>query len=500
MQKLIDAYKKWRKEVLTDNFVSFVLSWDTQTTAGSDAIQERVAYMPRVDERNYERMTDKSAVEIIYELYEHLDEIDDPVLRFEIKKIKKNVDELTKLPLDLIRRQSEIFALSTSIWSEARSKNDFSIFAPTLEKIVALTKEKLSYLETPKLKDYDYLLNNFSNGVTQNDYDLFFKNLSDELLDFSNEVASKKQVGDFAFTEKSYAIERQRRYVEYLADVMQYNRNRGCIGESEHPFTSGFSNKDVRVTIHYYPELLISSIYSAIHEMGHALFEQQTDDALNETFCSGCDDMALHESQSRFYENIIGRSKEFWCAHLGKLKKLYPRQLQNVTPDIMYMHVNNVQNDYIRTEADELTYFKHIMLRYEIEKEILNGLPVKEINGRWNERFKQLFGMEIKDEALGCLQDVHWSYGEFGYFPSYALGSAYSSQIFDKMNEDFDVYASLADGTTQRINEWLKNKIHKYGSSRPAKEIFEEAVGGAFDASHYINYLKNKYSKLYNIK
>lgn len=500
MEKLIEKYGQYRKEVLAMNYILFLNSWDNETEAPEVTVESRESLEAFFAGKYYSLVTSDESKALINELYERLDEIDDEVLRYEIKTEKKNLDRTERIPSDLYIELSTLTTRSQAAWVKAKRANDFQAFRPYLEKLIELKKKTIKYIETDTLKGYDVFLDQYAEGMTSAEYDVFFGKLERKLVPFIKEVTSRRLSGDFSFAERLYPVDKQKEFAEYIADVMCFDKKRGVMKESEHPFTSGFGRNDVRVTNHYYPEMFVSSVFSAIHELGHGTYEQQSGTHLVGTLCEGCASLALHESQSRFYENIVGRSREFWQMHFGKLKELFPEQLEGVDAETMYRYVNIAQCSFIRTEADELTYPLHIMLRYNIEKELFEGnLSVERLPERWNELFKEYFGLDVASDREGVLQDTHWALGSFGYFPTYALGSAYASQIFDAMNGDFDVLASLKSGNTKAINEWLEAKLHKFGSSRPPKRLFADCVGGDFDADHYINYLKNKYGELYGI-
>lgn len=240
----------------------------------------------------------------------------------------------------------------------------------------------------------------------------------------------------------------------------------------------------------------MSSIFSVIHETGHATYERQCDPALNDTLSGGGASLGMHESQSRFYENIIGRSRAFWAVHYSKLQQVFAPQLNDVTLDEFAAYINRAQVSFVRTEADELTYPLHIMLRYEIEQNLIDGtLQVKDLPYYWNAKFTEYFCITPPNDTLGVLQDVHWAYGNIGYFPTYALGSAIAAQLYHAMSKDFDVEASLSSGTTKQINNWLRDHVHKYGASKYPDEILRIATGEDFNPDYYIDYLINKYSK-----
>ncbi|MEG1710611.1 MAG: carboxypeptidase M32 [Clostridia bacterium] len=500
MKELLKKYEAYRREIITMQFVSYLINWDSTTEAPDNCFGSRSECMGVISEKDFKYQTSKENVELINMLYERRDEITDAVLKHEIEVEKRELDDILKMPMELVVEMDKILSQSAQIWAKAKNSSDFTLFAPTLERIIEIEKEMIKHLETDKCKGYDVLLNRFAYGMNMAQYDVFFNDLRRELVPFVKAVTSKKIEGDFGFANQSFPIEKQREFCKYIMDVMCFDKTRGIMKESEHPFTSGFGNSDVRVTVHYYPELFISSIYSAIHELGHATYEQQVSDDLELTMSGGCRSLALHESQSRFYENILGRSHQFWETHFGKLKEIFADELKDVTLEQMYKFVNISENTFIRTEADELTYSLHIMLRYQIEREIFEeGLKVADLPRRWNELMKEYLNLDVKSDKEGVLQDVHWSGAMFGYFPTYALGSAYSAQIFDTMNKDFDVLESLKNGNMKQVNNWLKEHLHKFGASKEAKELFENTVGKPFDAMYYVNYLKEKYGKIYNI-
>lgn len=501
MKELLKKYGFYRREMLANQFLAFLMNWDNETEARETTIESREPLDAFFAEKDYAFRTSPETAELIDGLALKIDEIEDPVLKYEISQQKKGLDRMRKVPQELYVELSIHETKSQAAWGKAKRADDYSVFEPYLEKMIELKKRLLGYYETDELKGYDVFLDMFAEGMRASEYDVFFGRLEKELVPFIKEVVSAGRKDDFSFADKVFPAEKQKLFADYITDVMCFDRKRGLMKESEHPFTSGFGRNDVRVTNHYYPEAFASSIFSAIHELGHGTYEQQSGENLVGTLCEGCASLALHESQSRFFENHIGRSSEFWQAHFQKLKEIFPDELEGVDAETMYRFVNKAECSFVRTEADELTYPLHIMLRYNIEKELFEGnLKVSELPERWNELFREYFGLEVKRDSDGVLQDIHWACGDFGYFPTYALGSAYAAQIFDAMNKDFDVLGSLAGGTTESVNKWLERKLHRFGSTKAPKELFGNAVGGDFDAGHYINYLKDKYGKLYGIK
>ena len=285
-----------------------------------------------------------------------------------------------------------------------------------------------------------------------------------------------------------------------ICDMMGYTSDKGCVRETMHPFTNGINNNDVRITTAYNEKLLLSNIYSVMHEAGHALYELGQDPKLNNTSLFGGTSMGIHESQSRFMENYLGRSYAFTKKLYSIIKNEFKDEFKDITVDDLYYYANEVSNQFIRTEADELTYSIHILIRYEIEKALFNKeITPDQISDKFNELFKEYLYAVPSNKALGCFQDVHWS-SDFGYFPTYALGNAYAAQFYYKMKETLDIDSLMEEGNFKPINEWLDNNIHKYGKSKKNLEIVKLATGEDFNPNYYIKYLKEKFSTIYNIK
>lgn len=494
MQKELNYYLSQRKKMVAMRYVNFIIGWDMQTDAAENSILADSEQSAVLSEMDYIMTTDSEFEQSVAVLYEHRDELDD-VLRHEIEVMFKSIQDTKKIPLEEYTAYSELSSKAYPIYVKAKTENNFELFRPYLEKIVEFCRNQTVWLATDELKGYDVLLDMYETHYTQAKYDKFFNVLRERLVPFVKAKTAKPvEVPEWA--KQTFSKDKQREFCEYIRDVMCFDKSRGIMKESEHPFTSGFGTDDVRITTHYYEDILVSSIFSTIHETGHATYEQQCDKSLNGTFSGGGASLGLHESQSRFYENMIGRSRAFWEAHYGKLQQIFAPQLDGVSLDEFVAYVNTAERSFVRTEADELTYPLHIMLRYEIEQKVIAGeLEVKDLPAYWNAKFTEYFGITPPTDTLGVLQDVHWAYGNFGYFPTYALGSAIAAQLYHYMSKDFNVDESLKDGTTKRINEWLKEHIHKYGASKYPDEILRLATGEDFNPNYYVDYLIDKYSK-----
>ncbi len=493
------VYFEIRKKLKAYEYALTIISWDTETEAPVQSFDKRGDVIGVISEMYNDLVFGKDYIDSVNYLSEHLNECDE-LLKREIIRVKKDLDITLKLPKELLVEMSVVTSKAGPAWAEAKNNNDFSLFEPYLTKIVELQRESIKYLETDELKGYDVLLDQYEEGMTKEKYDEFFGLLKEQLVPLIKQINNTKYAYNDDFAKKIYPVDKQKEYAKYLAKVMCFDYSRGLDKESEHPFTTGTSRLDVRVTNHYYEDLFTSSIFSMIHELGHATFEQQVSERFDDTNLEGCSAMALHESQSRFYENIIGRSYAFWTKHFPKLKETFKEQLENVSLEEFYHLINKAECSLIRTEADELTYPLHIMIRYDLEQALLSGeIEVKDLPMHWNNAYKNYLGIDVPSDKEGVLQDVHWAGGSFGYFPTYALGSAYSAQFLHAMQKEIDIDEAFANDDLSVINAWLKENVHQYGNFKKPEDILKDATGEKFNPRYYIEYLLNKYRKLYNL-
>src|SRR5690554_1490429 len=495
MQTYIDTYKAMRKRLNAYGYAMWILEWDLETDHPSGAIDYRAEQIEVLSNEIYALETDKKYVKAIDHLYTNLDKISDDLLKREIKKIEKEMRLIKKMPKQEYIDYQVLLSKSTSIWSKARQKDDFECFLPTLEKIITYQRKIVRYLQTPELKGYDVLLDLHEEGMTTKEYDAFFEDLRTELVPFVLTATSGKKPLSRRLTKNVFPLYKQKKFNMYLTDVFKFDLNHGVVRTSNHPFTSNFSSFDVRIATRYIENSIESAIFSTIHEMGHGIYEQNINPALKDTYLAQGSSMGMHESQSRMYENMIGRSFAFWEVHYDYLKDIFDKELKNVSLLEFYQYINRAPRSIIRTEADELTYPLHIMVRYEIEKLLISGkLKPKDVAKRWKRLYQQYVGIRPKDDKDGVLQDIHWAAGSFGYFPTYALGSAYAAQIFYAMNKDFNVENAISDNKIEKINTWLKENIHQYGQTKTPKELILLATKEPFNSTYYIEYLKRKFS------
>ncbi|MBR2048194.1 MAG: carboxypeptidase M32 [Oscillospiraceae bacterium] len=474
-----------------------ILSVDASTIAPAKSAPGRGKTMEVLSSVVYGLVADPANLELVQYLEAHDSELTD-LQRRQTQLLRKSVEQLSRIPQEEYVAYSVLMNEADVVWRNAKTGNDFASFAPILEQIVAYNR-KFSGYYNPNVPAYDALLNEYEEGLTTAVLDEFFARLRSELVPLIHAIG-EKAAPDTAFLNQSYPIPAQKELTSFLMDVMGLDKGKCVLCESEHPFTSGFNNADVRITTHYYETMPTFAIYSTIHEGGHALYEMGMDDAYNFTSVAGGASMSIHESQSRFYENLIGRSLPFVEKYFPKMQELFPEQLAGVTALQMFRAVNKVEPSLIRTEADELTYCMHIMVRYELEKQLIDGtLAVADLPRAWNGLYKEYLGVEVPNDTLGCLQDSHWAGGMIGYFPSYALGSAYGAQIKHVLEAELGSLEQLVqEGRIGEITGWLRAKIHRHSAMFKPMELFEQ-VCGKFDPKFYTDYLKEKYSRLYDL-
>lgn len=493
----VDALNKHQQTLAAYNHAIGVVYLDAATAAPKGTWEGRGKTMAILSEITYNLETSPAVGDMLTFLEARLEELD-PVQKRQVEVLRKSYDETKKIPAEECIAYSVLLNDAQAVWEKAKNDNDFDAFAPYLEKIVAFNRKFAGYYN-PEMEPYDALLNKYEEGMNTKTLDAFFAKLRQSLVPLIATIQDGPQIDD-SFLYRHYPVEAQRKFSDYLMEVMGLDRNYCGIAETEHPFTTNFNNKDVRITTHYYENDLANSMYSVIHEGGHALYELGADDRYNFTVLQGGVSMGIHESQSRFYENLIGRSRAFIHAIFPKVKELFPEQLMDVDEEMFYRAVNKAKPSLIRTSADELTYANHIMIRYELEKQMIAGtLAVEDVPAAWNRLYKEYLGVDVPDDASGCLQDTHWSGGMIGYFPSYALGSAYGAQMLAKMQEELgDVFADVAAGDLSGVTGWLREKIHCHASFKKPGALFKE-VCGEFDAACYTDYLTKKFSELYGL-
>lgn len=496
--ELFNEFKAIQKKLKAYHLVLNIASWDSNTEAPKKCFPYRAEMLSFISGEAFTISTSETYQEVVNGLIERLDELDE-LDRKEVLQAKREIDQIIKIPKEEYVEYNKLLNLAQRTWEEAKEENDYNKYKDTLKQIIETQKKFIEYRDTG-LEPYNVLLDDFEEGMTMALYDDFFNTIKTELVPFVKEVlaAKQKQAYDQSFITAFYAKAKQKEFVEYLMKVFRFDYDRGGLKQSVHPFTWNTHSQDVRLTVRYLENFVFSSIFAAIHELGHALYEQQIDPKLDLTNLTGGTSMGIHESQSRFYENMIGRSYPFWEKHYPKLKEIFNDELKDVDLDTFYKGINNVEESYIRVEADELTYPLHILLRYEMERSIFNdGVDLDTLPSMWNDLMKSYLNIIPKTDADGILQDVHWSGGAFGYFPTYALGSAYAAQIYYTLIKELDFETLIKEDRIEEINAWLKEKIHQFGKSKKPLELLELVTNEPFNPNYYVRYLKEKYSAIY---
>ncbi|QSF42971.1 carboxypeptidase M32 [Paenibacillus tianjinensis] len=417
-----------------------------------------------------------------------------------VKDCLKEYERSKSIPSKKFEEYSVLAAHSESMWEEAKENDDFASFEPYLSKIVAFKQEFIDYWGVKDTR-YDTLLDMYEPDLTVAKVDEIFGRLRARLVPLVEAISASPNKPDTEFLSQIYAKEQQEKFGLFVLEQMGYDFEAGRLDESVHPFATGLNPGDVRITTNYLLDNVTSAIFSSLHEGGHALYEQNISKDLVGTPLATGTSMGIHESQSRLWENMIGRSRAFWQRYYGDLQQHFPEQLANVEVEQFYRAINSVANSFIRIEADELTYNLHIIIRYEIEKLIFNeGLEVKELPKVWNAKYQEYLGITPPSNALGVLQDVHWSGGDFGYFASYSLGNMYAAQILNTLRKELPDFDSLiAEGNLLPIKEWLTDKIYRFGKSLTPSQIIEQVTGEPLNPDYLADYLEAKYKELYKL-
>ncbi|WP_022779024.1 carboxypeptidase M32 [Butyrivibrio sp. AE3009] len=496
---LLEQYLEKKKELNFIDHATSLMYWDLETTAPDGAKEKLSDALTYFSTESFKKSTSDEYYELVTKLSEpeEFEKLDD-VMKFDIRKNKKTLDKMRRLPADVYEEFVKTTNKSAIVWPKAKQTNDWSIYKEPLAATIEMVKKVEGYTD-PDKDPYDALIDDYEEGMTQETIDKVFGELRQELVPLVNKVVSAPQPDSSRFSFKVPAHV-QAEVCKYIVEYMGMDMNRFCQGETEHPFTTNMNIDDVRITNHYKENAFIEALFSAIHEGGHALFEQNVDHKYEGTAGSTINYMGLHESQSRFYENILGRNINFWKPIWPKMCEMIP-ELKEIGIEEFYREINHVQNSFIRTEADELTYCLHVILRYEIEREIFKGnVTVEELPKVWNDKMQELLHITPGTDAEGVLQDMHWSDGSFGYFPSYLLGSIYDGMFLEAIEKDLgSIDDILAAGDIKKITAWLKENIHQYGATRISSEVLEKVCGQELSAKPLIKYFTDKYTRIYNL-
>ncbi len=491
---LYNDYKATMRKIADVKYATAVLQWDQETYLPPKGAHFRGQQLATLSEIAHNMLTNEKLGKLLNEL---ISKDLDPKHKKNVQLSLEEYNKLIKFSSDFVRKMSETISASFHSWLEARKQNDFSVFEPALSRLTDLKREEANILGYDG-HPYNALMNEFEKGATVAMADKIFADITKPLLTLLNEV-QQKPLADDSFLHQTFPKQQQWEWGIYLAKQLGFDFEAGRQDISEHPFTINFSSHDVRITTRIDEDDFKNMTWSTIHEVGHALYEQGLPAEEYGLPSGEYASLSIHESQSRIWENCIGRGKEFWQFYFPKLQHYFPQQFNNVSVQQFIQAINKVQPSLIRTEADELTYHFHVMIRYELEKDLIDGsLQVKDIPFYWNEHYKNLLGVDVPDDKQGCLQDVHWSHGSFGYFPTYSLGSFYAAQFWEKAQSEIPKLSSkiALQGDTGLLLHWLRSSIHIRGKYYSSEELCTLVTGKQLDSKVFVDYLRQKLNYL----
>lgn len=490
-------YTELLRKIADVQFATGVLNWDQETYMPPNSAEMRAQQLSTLSGIAHELSTSEELGSVLNRL--SVDTSLDERQKRNVKTSLKNYNERKKYTTAFVKELSKTVSEAFQAWQKARETSDFNSYAPALEKLVKLKREEcklLGYTSHP----YDALLDQYEPELKTADLEVLFSDVRKQLVTYIKQIAAKPQNSD-EFMFKHYDKAKQWELGIELLTQMGFDFESGRQDESAHPFTTNFSSKDVRVTTRISENDFHEMIWSCIHEGGHALYEQGLPISEYGLPSGEYISLGIHESQSRLWENNVGRSLNYWKYNFEKLQKAFPEQLKHVTVHDFYKAMNIVKPSLIRTSADELTYHTHVLIRFEIEKALMEGsIEVKDLPTIWNKKYKEYLGIDVPNDAKGILQDIHWSHGSFGYFPTYSLGSFYAAQFYAQAKKELPgLEQDIERGNLKPLLEWLREKVHKHGKYYTAEELCVAITGEKLNFSYFMNYAKEKYNQLYNI-
>mgnify|MGYP001600927217 CR=1 FL=1 len=497
----LDAFLARMADAYHLGMANAVLNWDQRTYMPHGGAEARSRQLGTLAKLEHELVVSTQTQDLLAAAEEARGEhAEDSAQRAMLRVARRGMDKAARVPTDLVVRMTETCALGEEAWAGARADDDYARFAPWLEKIIALKKEYAAAV-MPGVPIYDALLDDYEEGMTAAALDPLFAELKRETVPL---VAAIQTVSDRVSDElltRDYDEGAQQEFGRKILTACGFPWDRGRLDASVHPFCTNFSPNDVRITTRYERNWMPGSLFGCLHEMGHAFYELNIDPAYEATPLGGGVSLGIHESQSRLWENMVGRSGEFWERYYPEAQAAFPRQLGSVPRDLFYKAINKVSPSFIRVEADEVTYNLHIILRYEMEQDLLNGrLSVKDAPGAWRQKMRESLGIEPPTNREGILQDVHWSGGGMGYFPTYTLGNILSAQFFEAALAAVPtIRTDLRAGRFSALYEWLRVNVHQHGRRYTPDELVQRATGKPMTLAPYVGYLQSKFKRVYGL-
>jgi len=498
MSEKLSKLKELLGEVSDVNKAASVLSWDQQVNmppGGSEGRGQQLATLGKIAQ---EKFTTDEVGRLLDDLKQEITgaDSDDAAM---IRVAARNYDKAKRVPPEFIAEQAIVSTKAFEAWVDARRKSDFSIFLPHLEKNVELVKKYISFFP-PADHPYDTLLDDYEPGMKTAEVKAIFDGLRPKQVKLIKAIAATKQV-KADFLRKKYNEKKLWDFGVGVITQYGYDWSRGRQDKAPHPFETSFNVNDVRITTRFEADNPMATLFSTFHEAGHAMYEQGIDPAYERTALANGTSLAIHESQSRMWENLVGRSLSFWEHFYPKLKKTFSSQLDGVSVKSFYKAINKVEPSFIRVNADEATYNLHIMLRLELEIGMVEGsIAIKDLPEIWNAKMQEYFGITPPNDAKGVLQDVHWSYGSIGYFSTYALGNLVSAQLWEKINKDIrNLDDQIRQGNFNELLTWLRAKVHIHGHKYDPQDLVQKVTGSKITPEPYVRYLTTKYSEIYGL-
>jgi len=491
----LSALKERLYDVNALESATALMEWDHQTYMPAGAAGARAEHLGILSRMAHETFVADETIRLAEEAQAEATTDDEKAL---VRVVRRDLDLKTKIPASLVSDKIRLGSIAHEEWVAARTNNDFKCFAPTLEKMFDIVRKEADHLGY-QAHIYDALIDQYEEGATHGSCKAMFDELKGPQVALVKAITEAPNQPDDSFLYGDWNVETQRVFTEGLAKAVGFDFNHGRQDIAAHPFCTNFAVGDVRLTTRY-KDYLPSSIFATLHEAGHGMYEQGQRMDWDRTPLAGGVSLGVHESQSRTWENIVGRSRAFWNRFYPDLQKAFP-QLASVGIDTFYRAVNKVERSYIRVEADELTYNLHVLVRFEVESDVLSGsLAVKDIPEAWNAKYTEYLGITPRNDAEGCLQDVHWSAGLIGYFPTYTMGNLLSYQIWNKLRADLgDTDALIESGDFASILDWLQEKVYRQGKKYPPVELAKIVTGAPVTATAYLDGISAKYKSIYGI-
>ena len=479
--------------------IARVLSWDQQVIMPPGGAQPRAEQLATLGRTIHEEFTAEEVGRLLEELRPYGESLpydsDEASL---IRVAEQDYEKARRVPPELTAELARAASLGQQVWVQARAESDFAKFLPALGRNVELKRQYIECFE-PVDEPYDILLDDYEHAMSTAQVRAVFDRLKEELVTIIQAVAEAPPV-DESFLAGPFPIERQKEAVLAILRPLGFDETQWRLDPTPHPFASYSGLTDIRITTRYLEDGLMA-LFASIHEFGHGLYEHQSSPELDRTTISGGVSLGLHESQSRLWENLVGRSRPFWRRYYEPFQRAFPEVLGDVDVEAFYRAVNRIRPSLIRVEADQVTYNMHVILRFELEQDILAGnVELRDLPEAWNARMQEYLGIDVPDDAYGVLQDVHWSAGVIGYFPTYSLGNVMSVQIWEALRRDLpDLDDQIEAGEFASLREWLRDRIHRHGRKFTPQETLERATGSTIDPEPYLRYLKGKVAELYGV-